>query len=337
MRIKKFDFKLFRSDNHLSSAICYLSSVFRHLSCLSLILLLIAGLFFGCTGVQKSESPVLPEILSPGVELEKVPFYPQKKYQCGPSSLAMALTYSDMPITPEALESQVYTPSQKGSLQMAMIGATRRQGRIAYPIHGLNSLWPELAAGHPVIVLQNLGLSWLPVWHYAVVIGYDFPENYIILRSGVTERKKISFATFEKTWAHSDYWGMLVLKPTQLPAITTENEYLAAVYGLEKTQQNYAAIQGYQTALTRWPKSLVAFMGMGNSRNELGDLHGAEDAFKKAIQHHPNAAVAYNNLAEILSKQGRKPEAIAAAQRAVAIGGPMKEVYESTLLEIQSK
>ncbi|MDX2502010.1 MAG: PA2778 family cysteine peptidase [Deltaproteobacteria bacterium] len=311
--------------------------ILNHLSCLSLILLLIAGLFFGCTGVQKSESPVLPENLSPGVELEKVPFYPQKKYQCGPSSLAMALTYSDMPITPEALESQVYTPSQKGSLQMAMIGATRRQGRIAYPIHGLNSLWPELAAGHPVIVLQNLGLSWMPVWHYAVVIGYDFPENYIILRSGVTERKKISFATFEKTWAHSDYWGMLVLKPTQLPAITTENEYLAAVYGLEKTQQNYAAIQGYQTALTRWPKSLVAFMGMGNSRNELGDLHGAEDAFKKAIQHHPNAAVAYNNLAEILSKQGRKPEAVAAAQKAVAIGGPMKEVYESTLLEIQSK
>jgi len=311
--------------------------ILNHLSCLSLILLLIAGLFFGCTGVQKSESPVLPENLSPGVELEKVPFYPQKKYQCGPSSLAMALTYSDMPITPEALESQVYTPSQKGSLQMAMIGATRRQGRIAYPIHGLNSLWPELAAGHPVIVLQNLGLSWMPVWHYAVVIGYDFPENYIILRSGVTERKKISFATFEKTWAHSDYWGMLVLKPTQLPAIATENEYLAAVYGLEKTQQYYAAIQGYQTALTRWPKSLVAFMGMGNSRNELGDLHGAEDAFKKAIQHHPNAAVAYNNLAEILSKQGRKPEAVAAAQKAVAIGGPMKEVYESTLLEIQSK
>jgi len=311
--------------------------ILNHLSCLSLILLLIAGLFFGCTGVQKSEAPVLPENLSPGVELEKVPFYPQKKYQCGPSSLAMALTYSDMPITPEALESQVYTPSQKGSLQMAMIGATRRQGRIAYPIHGLNSLWPELAAGHPVIVLQNLGLSWMPVWHYAVVIGYDFPENYIILRSGVTERKKISFATFEKTWAHSDYWGMLVLKPTQLPAIATENEYLAAVYGLEKTQQYYAAIQGYQTALTRWPKSLVAFMGMGNSRNELGDLHGAEDAFKKAIQHHPNAAVAYNNLAEILSKQGRKPEAVAAAQKAVAIGGPMKEVYESTLLEIQSK
>lgn len=311
--------------------------ILNHLSCLSLILLLIAGLFFGCTGVQKSESPVLPVNLSPGVELEKVPFYPQKKYQCGPSSLAMALTYSDMPITPEALESQVYTPSQKGSLQMAMIGATRRQGRIAYPIHGLNSLWPELAAGHPVIVLQNLGLSWMPVWHYAVVVGFDFPENYIILRSGVTERKKISFATFEKTWAHSDYWGMLVLKPTQLPAIATENEYLAAVYGLEKTQQYYAAIQGYQTALTRWPKSLVAFMGMGNSRNELGDLHGAEDAFKKAIQHHPNAAVAYNNLAEILSKQGRKPEAVAAAQKAVAIGGPMKEVYESTLLEIQSK
>jgi tetratricopeptide (TPR) repeat protein len=249
----------------------------------------------------------------------------------------MALTYSDLPITPDALKDQVYTPSQKGSLQMAMIGATRRQGRIAYPILGLNSIWPEIAAGHPVIALQNLGLSWIPVWHYAVVIGYDFPERYVILRSGVTERKKISFSTFEKTWAHSNYWGMIVLKPTQLPAIAREKEYLAAVYGLEKSRQFQAAIEGYQTALILWPHSLIAFMGLGNSRYALGDLHGAEDAFRTAIKHHPRSAAAYNNLAQVLSEQGRKREAIVAARKAITIGGPMSDVYESTLLEVQSK
>ena len=78
-------------------------------------------------------------------------------------------------------------------------------------------------------------------------------------------------------------------------------------------------------------------MGLGNSRYALGDLNGAENAFRRAIQRHPRSAAAYNNLAQVLSEQGHQKEAIEAAQKAVAIGGPMKEVYESTLLEIQSK
>ena len=308
----------------------------HHLSCLSLSWWIIAALLFGCAGFQKSESPVLPPNLPPIMELEAVPFYPQSKYQCGPSSLAMALTYSDFLITPEALQSQVYTPSRKGSLQMAMVGATRRQGRVAYTIHGLDSIWPEIAAGHPVIVLQNLGLSWIPLWHYAVVIGYDFIENTVVLRSGTSERKVMSFHTFGKTWARSEYWGLIVLKPSQLPAIAGEKDYLAAVFGLENTRQYQAAIEGYQTALTRWPRSLIAFMGLGNSLYALGDLLGAEDAFRTAVVNHPRAANAHNNLAQVLLEQGRKQEALEAAQRAVALGGPMSEVYESTLREIQS-
>jgi hypothetical protein len=39
----------------------------------------------------------------------------------------------------------------------------------------------------------------------------------------------------------------------------------------------------------------------------------------------------------VLLEQGRKPEALDAARRAVAIGGPMSEEYEKTLQEIQSK
>ena len=309
----------------------------RHLYGLLFLVWMIVGLLDGCAGIKKFESTDLPKNLPPTLELDSVPFYPQSDYQCGPSSLAMALTYSDLPITPEALQSQVYTPSQKGSLQMAMIGATRRHGRIAYPTSGLNAIWPEIAAGHPVIVLQNLGLSWIPVWHYAVLIGYDFTDNTVILRSGITERKVMSFDTFDKTWARSDYWGLIVLKPTQLPATAREKDFLAAVFGLEKSSRFQAAIEGYQTALTRWPRSLIAFMGLGNSRYALGDLHGAEDAFRMAVKNHPGAAEAYNNLAQALLEQGHKQDALEAAQRAVALGGLMSEVYEATLKEIQSK
>ena len=147
----------------------------------------------------------------------------------------------------------------------------------------------------------------------------------------------MSFHTFEKTWARSEYWGLIVLKPTLLPAIAREKDYLAAVFGLEKARQYQAAIKGYQTALMRWPRSLIAFMGLGNSLYALGDFPGAENAFKMAVVNHPQAANAHNNLAQVLFEQGRKQEALEAAQKAVAIGGPMSGVYESTLKEIKSK
>jgi tetratricopeptide (TPR) repeat protein len=117
--------------------------------------------------------------------------------------------------------------------------------------------------------------------------------------------------------------------------LATEKDYLKAVLGLEKARQFKAAVEGYQSALTRWPQSLVAFMGLGNSLYARGDLQGAENAFRKAVKNHPRAAGAHNNLAQVLYEQGRKQEALDAAKRAVAIGGPMSETYETTLDTIQ--
>jgi tetratricopeptide (TPR) repeat protein len=219
---------------------------------------------------------------------------------------------------------------------MAMIGASRRHGRLAYEIAALDAIFPEIAAGHPVIILQNLGVSWHPVWHYAVVIGYDTVEGTVVLRSGVTARKLMPFGVFEKTWARSNYWGLLVLRPTQLPAMAKEESYLAAVLGLEKARQFQAAISGYTTAITHWPQSLPARMGLGNSYYAIGDLKGSERAFREAINLHPNAGSAYNNLAHVLLEQGRYPEALEAARKAVSFGGPLKETYEETLGEIRS-
>jgi len=93
------------------------------------------------------------------VQIAGIPVFTQKEYQCGPAALAMALTWSGVPTVPAALVSEVYSPALKGSLQPALVGAARRSGRLAYPISGTEPLLKEVAAGHPVIVLQNLGLS----------------------------------------------------------------------------------------------------------------------------------------------------------------------------------
>jgi tetratricopeptide (TPR) repeat protein len=104
---------------------------------------------------------------------------------------------------------------------------------------------------------------------------------------------------------------------------------------LEKARQFEAAIAGYLTASARWPQSLAARMGLGNSYYAIGDLTNSEHAFREAVRLHPHAGAAYNNLAQVLLEQGRKHEALAAARRAVAIGGPLKTAYAETLREIE--
>jgi hypothetical protein len=125
----------------------------KSLRYLSLLLSFIAATLCGCSALQRTQMPPRPENVPAGYELVGVPFYPQTAYQCGPSTLAMALTYRGLSVTPEELKSQVYTPSLKGSLQMDMVGATRRHGKIAYEITGPDAIFPEIAAGHPVIIL----------------------------------------------------------------------------------------------------------------------------------------------------------------------------------------
>ncbi len=265
-----------------------------------------------------------------------VPFVPQSRYQCGPATLAMALDWTGTPVDLDALTREVYTPELKGSLQFSLVSAARRQGRIAYPIARPEDLFAEITAGHPVVVLQNLGLSWLPSWHYALVIGYDRAAGVVFLHSGRTATREVSLATFERTWARGGHWGLLVLSPEDLPAIATEESFLEAVVGLERTQKWEEAARGYRAGLQRWPQSLTTTMGLGNTLYRLGSLAAAEAAFQQATEIDPDYAPAYNNLAQVLADLGFHDEALVAARSAVSLGGPFATVYEKTLREISA-
>jgi hypothetical protein len=269
--------------------------------------------------------------------VENVPFFAQEELQCGPAALAMALNWSGTAVQPSELVPEVFTPGLKGSLQSALIGASRRHGRVAYPIAGSEALLTELSAGHPVIVLVNLGLSWYPKWHYAVAIGFDQEREEIILHSGLTAEEHLSSRVFLNVWRRGDYWGLLVLPPERLPAGAGEGEWLEAVAGLEMTGQWQGAAVGYSAALKRWPNSFVAWMGLGNSRYSLHDLAGSAAAFRQATLLQPENGMPFNNLAEVLNSLGKRDEALAAAQRAVELGGPHRDDFRQTLKEIEGR
>jgi len=169
-----------------------------------------------------------------------------------------------------------------------------------------------------------------------VVIGYDADSGVVTLHSGETNRKETAMRVFDNTWSRSSYWGLLTLPPDRLPATAAEAGYTDAVLGLEKARKWPEAIAGYRTALKKWPDNFPAHMGIGYAYAAMGDLPAAEHAFAEATRQFPTEGAAYNNLADVLFKQGKKTAALAAAQKAVSMGGPMSAVFQETMEEIKS-
>ena len=154
----------------------------------------------GCAGSGVLIRDTPPVGLPRKIELSATPFYPREDDHCGPAALAMALGASGFAVRPEALAGQVFLPGRQGSLQIEMLAGARRAGALAVEIPGTpEALMRETAAGHPVVVLLNLGLSWAPSWHYAVVIGYDLDEAAFLLRAGPMHRQLLLFRTLDPT------------------------------------------------------------------------------------------------------------------------------------------
>lgn len=293
--------------------------------------LLLATLLSGCATPQVAallEHP--PDDLAARAEIRDTPFYPQEDYQCGPAALATVLVHSGVRTSAEALVGEVYIPAREGALQAEMLAATRRHQQVAYVLAPqLEDVLREVAAGTPVVVLQNLTFAFAPLWHYAVVVGYDRAKQEILLRSGVTKRLAMTLVNFERTWARSGRWAMIAVPPERLPATAHEDAYVGAAVALERVAPE-AAQTAYATALARWPRNLLARMAIGNRAYRAHDYAAAAAAYRRAADDHPGAADAWNNLAQALLQLGRKPEALEAAQRALALGGARRAVYERT-------
>lgn len=277
-----------------------------------------------------------PARLPDRVLLTTVPFFAQDDHLCGPAALAMVAQAAGKAVTPAELTPQVYLPGRKGALQVEMLAATRRQGLVPYVLEPeLSAVLDEVVAGHPVLVLQNLSLPFSPLWHYAVVIGYDRERQEVTLHSGTTERLVMRLSTFEHTWARSDHWAVRVASPTQLPATTQAGAWASAVAALERVDAR-AAYTAWSTGLQRWPGDRIGLLGLGNAAYALGQRERAAQSFETATQAHPDFADAWNNLAQVRLEQGQLAAAREAISRAVALGGPRLPNYRALQQQIEA-
>jgi len=141
--------------------------------------------------------------------IEGVPFYPQERYQCGPSSLASVLNYWGVKVSPEEIASDIYSKTARGTLDIDMISYVLRKGLEANIFAGgMKDITRFIDEGYPLIVMVDYGFWVYQQNHFMVVVGYD--SNGVIVNSGSERLKFIHSGDFLKLWEKTNFWTLSV-------------------------------------------------------------------------------------------------------------------------------
>ncbi|HXH74726.1 MAG TPA: PA2778 family cysteine peptidase [Bacteriovoracaceae bacterium] len=253
------------------------------------------------------------------VLLSNVPFIAQKDFECGPATLAMYLKYRGRDVPVKTLVSQAFTPGKLGSLQTDMVTAVRRQGLIPVPVYDFKNILLEINAANPVVILQNLGFSWYPKWHYSLVIGYNLEKSEVIMHSGEKPSMSMKLKPFENTWKRSENWGFVIMEPGKLPRTASELEMVEAVASLEAMNFIDEAKASYLAILKKWPASLGGLIGLSNVFYYKKKFKQASSILREATSKHPTSAMAWHNYAWALKATNKDESARAAANNALSM------------------
>jgi len=274
----------------------------------------------------------------PPVQLRAVPFYPQLEYQCGPAALAGVLGAAGVSTSPATLAPQVYLPGRQGSLQQELLVATRRAGRVPYLVPAdPAALFAQLQTGRPVLVLQNLRTRSFPVWHYAVLVGFDPVANEVQLNSGAEQGLAMAAPAFLRTWNWAGRWALVALRPGELPAQAQPSPFIEAVAAFEQVAGSNAAAPAWRAALRRWPGEPAPYLALGNLAYAGGDLPLALDYYRRGLGVSPGDPALGNNLASVLGELGCARTAAALLepiQAGLAAGSNWHPVIAATLAEL---
>ena len=271
------------------------------------------------------------------VELTTTPYFPQSRYQCGPASLATVLKASGLNIDPDKLAGDVYLPDRKGTLQIEMVAAVRRYGRVPYETgQDLQSIIDQLKHDQPVLVLLNLGFRFFPIYHYAVVIGYKPDSDTLILRSGMNYRLLMSRQRFLSAWHKSGSWALTVLQPGKLPAAVNVERYLKSIIALESVGQWRAAELGYRAVLRQWPTNTLALFGLANTLVVQGKLDKAVAQYRNVLKQNASHKPARNNLADTLLQLNRCEEASTVLEK-VMLDGDSESAVDKAIKKTRSE
>jgi tetratricopeptide (TPR) repeat protein len=114
----------------------------------------------------------------------------------------------------------------------------------------------------------------------------------------------------EQSWRNGDERVRQALKPAlehPLTCAEANNQFGVLEAVCEKPE---LARQYFQAALASDSRHYRAITNLGNLELEIGNLQTAEMRYREALKLNPEYSVAYNNLAAVLKRQGKRGEAV---------------------------
>jgi len=188
-----------------------------------------------------------------------------------------------------------------------------------------------------VLVLQNLQTRDFPVWHFAVLVGFDPKSNRVYLNSGTQQGLQMSAPSFLRTWDWAGRWAMVALRPGEMPEGVAPGPYLDAVATFEQVAGGTAAAPAWQAALRRWPLDGRPYLALGNLAYTRGSLAVAIDYYRRGLALDPGDPALGNNLASVLGEAGCREQGRALLQpiwAALPADSRWRPVLAGTLAEL---
>jgi ABC-type bacteriocin/lantibiotic exporter with double-glycine peptidase domain len=150
-----------------------------------------------------------------GIVIDRVPFFAQEAYQCGPTVLAIVLDYwyerlgKSTRVTPDEIASEIYSPTAKGVLGLDLVLYAKKRGFNTDQYAGtIEDLKQKVDQGIPIIIFVDYGFAFYKVHHFMVVKGYT--GHGIVVNAGKRENEVMSYETLDKIWKKNDYWALVV-------------------------------------------------------------------------------------------------------------------------------
>lgn len=169
----------------------------------------------GCAGSPQTDALLADRgSLPPRAQVGPIPFQPHVDHQGAPGAVAMALHWAGRSTLAASLVTELSGESKTG----AILGLAARLGRLAHPVRDLREVLAELAAGNPVLTLQEPSGRPRPVYRYALLVGYDLKRKVVYAHSGVLRNLAVPLAVFEGNWERAGTWATVILPPDRPPA-----------------------------------------------------------------------------------------------------------------------
>jgi hypothetical protein len=235
---------------------------------------------------------------------------PPDEEGCVPAAVATMLASAGIVVPARVLQAELYVPVLHGALRVEAVALLRAHGLVPYVLErDVDALIKELAAGHPVMVWQNLGTRGMPDGHSAVVVGYDGARGEFLLYSGFNADLRLGAARFLGTWERAGRWALVVTQPDQPPASASAQRWLRALSEFETTDQGELALAGYRAATQRWPQEALAWGALGTAQLQAGQIADAVVTLETATRLAPQHAGLRDNLNEALRRDQARPPA----------------------------